>query len=364
MERTPRRTYPLRLILFILLVITVPAPQTLGIATEGTIAQSHETTIEMSQTITTIQDVINQAQPGTVLQLPAGVYSEILTIDKPLHLKGEDSTRTIINPTSPNNGYAIRITAEGVILTNLDISNQGPGLYTTGVKISASNTTIQQCRFHDTPIGIALWSSTNTISGCDFTGCGDEGIVLLGTPTTPCTNNTITACTFYKNCDGIELQYATHNHITSCTFTENTHAGIDAIASDNNNNIISQCEFFDNQGFGLYLTRSSQNLITRCSFSDDTVSFVHASENTLFESQVTSLHLLENSSLLIRQCTDIDDSTIISKQSSYSIFSDNPEQISKENPAEKIIHHSVLFTILSRFKIIKSVYEQLTQLRM
>jgi parallel beta-helix repeat protein len=350
--------------ILLLLSVSLIIPGASGLPTEKNIPSDPEVTNDTLPITTTIQDAINSAQPNSTILLPAGIFTEILSINKPLHLKGDETSQTILSSTSPNNGYAIQIIAKGVTLSNLDITNLGTGLYTTGVKISASNTTIQDCRFYDTPIGIAVWSSNNTISGCIFRGCDDEGIVLLGTSTTTCSNNTITSCNFYENCDGIELQYATNNLISSCTFIQNTHAGIDAIESNNDNNIISDCDFTDNQAFGLYLARSSNNLITLCSFSDDTVTLVQSSDNTLLKSQVTNIHLLDDSALLIDQCDDIVTSKIISQQSSYEIHIAQQEQVSQESNTQSIVQYPVLLSLLSRFNFLKSLYEQIHQTRM
>jgi parallel beta-helix repeat protein len=364
MERMNFKRLLILLTTQLLISITSLVPVSLGATASIHTDQDPGTFVEYSSRNTTLQDAINQAQPGATLQLAAGSYTEILTIDKPIHLKGQGSMHTILCPTSPTNGYAVRITTEGVTLSDLSITNQGPGIYTTCVKICAAKTTILNCTFHDTPIGIAIWNSTNTISGCDFRGCDDEGIVLLGSSTIPCTNNTIASCTFYENCDGIELQYATYNQITSCTFSKNTHAGIDAIVSNNNDNIISRCEFNSNQGFGLYLAGSSHNLITQCSFSDDTIAFVHASNNTLLKSRVNKIHLMQDSSLRIEQCMKIEKSAIITQQSSYEIFTEEPEQAIQGSRTYNIEHHAFLVALLSRFKILKSFYEQINQLRM
>jgi parallel beta-helix repeat protein len=109
---------------------------------------------------------------------------------------------------------------------------------------------------HDTPIGIALWSSQNTITRCTFSGCDDEGIVLLGTETNPCSNNTITSCLFHSQLRRHRTATRTHNLITNCTFIQNTHAGIDAIQAGNTTTS-STLHFIDNAAFGLYLSHSS-----------------------------------------------------------------------------------------------------------
>jgi parallel beta-helix repeat protein len=308
--------------------------------------------------------MINQAEPGATIQLPSGICTEVLTIDKPLCIRGEGTMRTVLNPISPTNGYAIQITAEDVRLSNLEIMNQAAGLYTTGVKISASNTTIENCSFHDTPIGIAVWSAQNTFSHCVFQGCDDEGIVLLGTSTLACTDNTITSCLFSENCDGIELQHATHNQINSCSFIRNTHAGIDGIESNNNNNIISECTFTDNNAFGLYLAKSSDNLIAQCTFSDDTLTLVHATQNTLYKSQIKNIHLLNDSSLHINQCIDTTTENIISEQSTFEIQTNHSRQSSLEEKIYQVRYHPILSYILSHLKTLQKFYEQFSQTQM
>ncbi|KYK25546.1 hypothetical protein AYK25_09375 [Thermoplasmatales archaeon SM1-50] len=338
-----------------LYIICITQAIAAGTLLRNTIPDS-EKTMDCSLVSPTIQDAINQAPAHATLYLPAGTYNETLTINKPLHLKGEGISSTFISTISAQNGYAILISAKEVTISDIDLTNQGAGLYTTCIKIIAPNTTIQNCSFHDTPIGLAIWSSHNTIAGCEFRNCDDEGIVLLGTPTTASSNNTITSSNFYENCDGIELQYATNNLITCCMFTHNTHAGIDAIICNNNNNIISHCKFTNNVAFGLYVARSAYNLITQCSFSDDLITFIQASENTLLESQIKHVHLLDDSSLYIEQCEGFTLSDILSQQSSFEIQVNQPENMSQEKKTQTTIHFPFLLTLCSRFAILKQFF--------
>jgi parallel beta-helix repeat protein len=366
MERTHTRNIITLLIVVLILTCSLSAFGTAGVAqtktNPGVSDPSQETISQENETQQmNIQDAINQAQPGELIMLPVGTYTEIFTISKPLEIRGQGADATFLCPTSSQNGYAIRITAEGVILSGLDITNNGPGLYTTGVKISASHATIQDCTFHDTPVGIAIWSSDNTISHCDFNRCDDEGIVLLGTSQSECTRNTITFCTFQENCDGIELQYASQNTIDQCQFKQNIHAGIDAITSSNNENIISNCEFTGNQGFGLYLAGSSHNTITGCSFLDDSITLLHASENTVSNSEVSTIRLMDHSSLFLEQCKGIDKSAIISHQSSYTIDNTVSTLESPIKTNDESLRHPLLTILLERLTEIRSLYRQLRQ---
>jgi parallel beta-helix repeat protein len=266
-----------------------------------------------------LQEMINQATSGSTLQIQAGIYSEIITIEKPLTLIGQGQANTFIHSTSLDNGYAIRITAKGVSLSGFDISNDGHGLYATAVKISASRTSIQNCYIHDTPVGVAIWSNDNDISNCRFQQCNDDAIVFLGTSTNVCLHNTIHSCSFIKNCDGIELQYASQNIISNCEFSDNTHAGIDAIASTNNDNTISHCTFSKNQGFGIYLAASMNNIMTDCDFNSDLLTLTHSTQNLLQNSHIIRVNLMDSSSLRIINCGPLPSMAITSFDSQYDI---------------------------------------------
>jgi parallel beta-helix repeat protein len=214
---------------------------------------------------TTIQEAIDNAPEGSVVYVKKGSYNEIINIKKELSLIGEDKANTVINPISEKNKYAIRLGAPGSIIRNFSITNGAPGLYTTGIRISASKTEIHNCNIYDTPVGIASWNSDGIIDNCKFWGCEDEGIALIGNSLSGCNRNKITNCIFYENCDGIELQYSSNNTISNCEFYKNTHTGIDAIASSNNNNTISNCKIYNNEVHGIYLSASSDNKIIDCS---------------------------------------------------------------------------------------------------
>lgn len=218
---------------------------------------------------TTIQSAINNVLEGSTILIKSGIYSEIIEIKKKITIIGEDKLNTVINPISKENKYAIKLGAPEATIKNLSITNRAPGIYTTGVHISASGTQVLNCDIYDMPIGIAIWTSNNNINNCNFWGCEDEGIALLGSSYSDCNNNKITNCIFYDNCDGVELQHSSNNIISDCKFYDNTHTGIDAIASSNNENIISNCEIYNNKVNGIYLSSSSDNQIIDCSLSNN-----------------------------------------------------------------------------------------------
>lgn len=221
-------------------------------------------------TYTTIQEAIDQAPTDSTIYVTAGTYTEILTINKPLTLQGGGKETTILAPTSNKNSYAINIRSPEVTIEGFTICNNGPGLYTTAIKITSCKVIIKDCILKDTPVGIAIWGSENTITRCTFSGCSDEGIFLVGTIDSECTNNIIDSCTFTNNGDGIEASNAHATRIFRCTFTKNIHDGISFIGNVKTNygNTITQCIITDNNVHGIYLS-GTKNEIKSCTLSNN-----------------------------------------------------------------------------------------------
>ena len=264
-----------------------------------------------------IQDAINQALTDSTIYIKIGYYPEILEIKKRITIIGEDKEKTIINPNTNKNGYSIRIAENGVKIKNLGIQNKGPGIYSTGIKVSADKTTISNCNIFNTPVGIALWSSNNIISDCLFWGCDDEGIAFLGSPSNKCDNNIVSNSEFFNNCDGIELQYSSNNRISSCKFYDNSHAGIDAIGKSNNNNVITDCELSNNKAFGIFFANSNDNTISKCDFSENKIMTSGSKQMNVEECKLDGIYLTEQSSMTIKDCSNVIKSKIKTVDSEY-----------------------------------------------
>ena len=283
----------IKTVVFLLtVIITVTELATIASVSAGSASLSSKNVIIVDQggngDYTTISEALANAPEGATIFIKAGEYSEIINIRKKVSLIGEDVELVTINPISQENKYAVRLGAPGIVVQKLSITNGAPGLYSCGIRVSASNTEIRECRFFDNPVGMAVLTSDNIIADCTFYRCTDEGIVLVGSGNLECDNNRIENCVFYDNCDGIELQYSSNNVITNCEFYDNTHTGIDAIASSNDNNIISNCNIHDNQVHGIYLSSSSDNQIIDCSFSENKDGDVIMNKNSKNNDIITS----------------------------------------------------------------------------
>jgi parallel beta-helix repeat protein len=304
----------LKMVVFLLLLLFIDLIIITKCLADISIINSSENVIIVSKfggDYSNIQDAINQANEGYTIIIKNGIYSEIIHVNKKLTIIGENKFSTIINPTSQENKYSLKIEVPDVIIKNLSIINKASGLYSTGIKIIAENSKIYNCNIYDNPIGIAIFSNNNIIDNCFFWNCKDEAIALIGTKISKCDFNIISNCTFYNNCDGIELQYSSNNTIDNCSIYNNSHSGIDAILSSNNGNIIKNCEIYNNKVNGIYLSSSSNNKIIKCNFWDNKdgnlIITDDSKNNLLFNSNKNDINvkneisLIENNDITINQ---------------------------------------------------------------
>jgi len=113
----------------------------------------------------TIQQGINNANPGDTIFVKTGVYKEHLTINKTgIILQGEDKYNTIIDGCKTGDD-GIKIKAEDVTVKNFTIKNyknqQKEDIYSwdqAGIEIHVSNVTIIDNRFVDNGVGLELFS--------------------------------------------------------------------------------------------------------------------------------------------------------------------------------------------------------------
>lgn len=119
-----------------------------------------------------IQDAINVAAPGDIIEIDSGTYNESLQIDKPLTIRGINIGGGLPIIDSGGMGNAIEINADKVILkdivsTNSSNSSMSPG---AGIRFSSSkNSSIDGIISYNNYYGIDLAdSSDNRVSNSDI----------------------------------------------------------------------------------------------------------------------------------------------------------------------------------------------------
>jgi nitrous oxidase accessory protein len=141
-----------------------------------------------------LQDAIDKAQPGSRLELPAGVYRGNIVINKPLILDGKDQKAII---EGDGNGTVISIRSSGVTVKNLTIRGSGDQHEKVDAGISISKAT--QCRVEN-----------NKIVDCLF------GIDLAQVSDSEINGNYIESKPFALGMrgDGVRLWYSNDNHLS------------------------------------------------------------------------------------------------------------------------------------------------------
>jgi len=109
-----------------------------------------------------IQEAINQARPGDIVTIQKGTYTELLTIDKSIMLKGEEGA--VID--GAGDGNVITITGDAVTIEGLTVQNSGLNPTDSGIYIQGgSNHVVKDNVFKDTMHGIYVNKGQgNTIS--------------------------------------------------------------------------------------------------------------------------------------------------------------------------------------------------------
>lgn len=120
------------------------------------------------------QKLIQQAKPGAVVTLPAGVYGKPITIDKPLTLKASEPTKCILEVTADQPALMIaskgRVVVEGLTIKwHLATSGQPQGL-PCAVAAKDSKATIQNCQI------LALGGFKRSPSGVQCQGFSDVNL--------------------------------------------------------------------------------------------------------------------------------------------------------------------------------------------
>lgn len=211
-----------------------------------------------------IQDAINNSSDGDTIYVFTGNYSEIITIDKSITLKGDNKERPVISRVYESfDNIVIKIEADYVNITRFNITSEGRSTDSSGgihacagiylknynncnisnnifyklgdwglMLLNGDNNVICNNVFFDQEgCGIIMDSSNNTLlQGNLFLDNFMYGIWM-----SVCKNNTIKHNTISNNIFGIIIVKANGNNILENSIQKNKQKGICLRSSDNNN---------------------------------------------------------------------------------------------------------------------------------
>ncbi len=82
-----------------------------------------------------IQDAIDNANEGDTVFVYGGIYEENLIVDKSIQLTGENRDTTVID--GGGSGDVVRITADGITLSDFTIQNSGGEEFDFGMEVQS-----------------------------------------------------------------------------------------------------------------------------------------------------------------------------------------------------------------------------------
>jgi len=278
-------------------------------------------TRRVPQEYDTIQDAIDAAHKGDVIQVSAGTYYENVVITEEIKLIGANKTTTIIDHDhqfgdvikvqktdvtitgftirNGNNGIRVANTIGSINITDNIIKNNRYGISFMGdLQNPTTDNIIASNTFQDNSnVGISmLLGLSNTISQNDISGSA-YGIELFMTETTTISDNLLTS-----NSYGIYLPYSNNNTVIDNIGIDNSF-GIYVLYSDNiliRDNIIKGSTYAielrdsysstilhndvsDNPSYSIYLFDSDSNSVTNNTMSRNRwgLSLYNSSSNTV-----------------------------------------------------------------------------------
>lgn len=267
-----------------------------------------------------IQDAIDRAGPGETILVKGGVHMESLSINRSVHLVGEDRTR--IDAGATNCGVVLLSGAKGSSVSGFEIrSSGGIGIYILSDDNSISNNSITGCldairieraahnqirgnSVNNNTNGIVLYDSNenvieeNLVQDNDRNEESDCGITLAYSHKNAIVKNELT-----NNGDaGISLRASSNNTISENRISRNDWYGI-LLTQSSDGNRIAENEVFENEDSGIYLEGSRYNILKANRAADGSrgicLSF-DSNENALVDNRLTSnekgLHLAHHSS--------------------------------------------------------------------
>jgi len=214
-------------------------------------AETHVVDINGNGDYEEIQDAVDAADGGDVIRVWDGTYEEHIVLDKAISLIGNNSQSTVVDGCGNSN--AIQITANGVTLSGLKITNSGNmGTY-TGIDVRSNYNRIYDCELFDGGrYGIYVsGSGWNNISHNVCTK-NDYAIFLDDSSDSILQNNTC-----LNNLVGIRLQSSTNITITNNSCLSNIEYGMFLSKNSEMNTITSNT--CSDSVYGIYLSNSGDN---------------------------------------------------------------------------------------------------------
>lgn len=240
-----------RLAILVLIILSMGLAQSATIGVGGT-----------NTSFNSIQSAIDTAEPGDTIDVYSGTYKENVFVYKALKIRGIINGSSMPTIDAGGKGSAITLTADGVLLEGLMMTNSMNG---SGIEIASRNNTIIGNMASKNKFGIYVYSSSNnTIINNDLRYNLYAGVELDDSAHNIISNNNINN-NFYvipenskKIGLGIVLYNASNNEIRDNIIENNT---LDAISTYNSKGNIIENNVLRHNAVGIYLLNSNESQV-------------------------------------------------------------------------------------------------------
>ncbi len=211
-----------------------------------------------------LQSLVDAAEPGARLVVPAGVYAGDLYLDKPMTLAG------IGRPTfmGSGRGSVVRVRAAGVTIEGIDIDGRSMGDLgrdTAGIHVAAPRVTIRAVHVRGALFGIYLLAADDaTIEWTTIDGIPgrDPGEVGSGIHVWNSQRFNLSHIEIANSRDGVYVQSSSHGRVTH-TRARDLRYGLHYMFSDDN---VFEDNAFENGAAGAALMYSKRIVFRRNRF--------------------------------------------------------------------------------------------------
>jgi parallel beta-helix repeat protein len=286
--------------------------------------------IDTDEYFDTINEAINNANPGDSIEVGSGKYLEYVVIDKPLTLIGEDNENTVIKGTGAGNGIYLSGQSD-VTIQNFKITGFNNGI----VLLHSNNNIIINNNLRGNSIhGLHSHNSDSNLICDNIASTNNRGIHLGYSEDNILSANKISN----NNYQGIALVYSNYNSVTTNNVSNNT-AGI-WLSSSNSNTIKDNIAINNNNGIFLVSYSSYNNIEGNTAFGNYFQGIsIDQSDYNIINNNIASNNNDRGIVLRESNCNTISNNTV-SKNSNMgiSLFSYSNNNIISGNTASSNNH--------------------------
>ena len=225
-----------------------------------------------------IQQLIDRASPGDIINIKSGTYNENIIINKKLSLVGWNKENTIINGNG-NNTVTIDINAFNVVFTGFTVKN---GLFLVA---QSTYNNISNNIFENSWVRLYMHYSTSWTIGSSFNRISNNIFRIGGIDSVDSFNNTIDNNTIFGNGqwqEGISLSGGYSNVVSDNTIYNTSLYGI---YIGGNSNIITGNIINGNNDIGINVNGADGNIIKNNNIENNKIGIElqqDISNNTIF----------------------------------------------------------------------------------